>query len=84
MWPKYEGRWSICSGVKYSFDPHQPPGARIILDTLRNDHDEPIEMEKKYTVATNPFLFSGKDGYSAFLDPSVEQLPPYINEAIGI
>ena len=20
-WPKYDGRWAVCSGLKYSFDP---------------------------------------------------------------
>ena len=41
------------------------------MDTFRNEKDEPIEMEKYYTIATNPFIFAGKDGYTAFLDPSV-------------
>ena len=54
------------------------------MDSFRNDRDELIEMEKFYTIATNPFIFAGKDGYTAFLDPLVQQLPPNINEAIGI
>jgi len=42
------------------------------MDTFRNDKDEPIEMDRKYTLATKAFMLSGKDGYTAFLDESVE------------
>ena len=36
----------------------------------------PFELDKDYVVATKQFLAAGKDGYTAFIDPSVRRLPP--------
>jgi 5'-nucleotidase len=34
MYPKYDGRWPVVSGMKFKFDPEQPVGSRVILDSF--------------------------------------------------
>lgn len=43
-------------------------------DSVILDSGEPLEMDKSYTLAIKYFLLAGKDGYDAFLDPSIEVL----------
>ena len=82
-WPDYEGRWPVTSGVKFSFDPSKPAGERIIMETLRDDNDQPIDMEKIYSVSTTSWLLAGKDGYDAFTDPSVVKCTCELDELYG-
>lgn len=37
-------------------------------------------MEKTYVVGLKAFLLSGKDGYTSFLDKSIERMKPYFGE----
>lgn len=73
-YPKYEGRFPCTSGIKFKFDPEKPAGERILMDTLVEAEGNPFDVEKEYTVAIPTFMTLGKDGYTAFLDPSVEKL----------
>lgn len=74
LYPKYDGRFPAISGFKFAFDPTQEPGSRIVADSVTLDSGEPLEMEKSYTLTVKYFLLAGKDGYDAFLDPSIEVL----------
>jgi hypothetical protein len=36
MWPKYDGRFPLTSGVYFSFDPCREKGDRIIAESMRD------------------------------------------------
>jgi 2',3'-cyclic-nucleotide 2'-phosphodiesterase (5'-nucleotidase family) len=75
------GRFPQVSGMKIEFDPHQPPGSRIVSIAIGGT---PLDPDKTYRIATNDFLARGGDGYTAFgnLDPIVplEDAPLISNE----
>jgi 5'-nucleotidase len=43
LWPSYDGRWPITSGIKFEFDAERPPGERII--SFKKDNGEDILPE---------------------------------------
>ena len=61
-WPAKEGRFLQVSGISYAFDPTNEPGNRIIKDSV-TVNNEPIQINKLYTIATKAYLRSGKDGF---------------------
>jgi 5'-nucleotidase len=61
-WPAKEGRFLQVSGISYAFDPTNEPGNRIIKDCV-TVNNEPIQINKPYTIATKAYLRSGKDGF---------------------
>ena len=71
LWPKFDGRWPILSGIRFEFDPSKPAGQRLVEGTLQKENGDEIEMETYYTMASKYFMTTGKDGFSAFLDESV-------------
>jgi 5'-nucleotidase len=73
FYPKYDGRWPCTSGLKFKFDPEQPVGERVIVDSMTLDDGTPFDMEKTYNLAAKNFIAAGKDGYVAFLDPSIHK-----------
>lgn len=73
-YPKFEGRWPCTSGLKFKFDSDQPAGKRIIADSITLTDGSPFDLEKVYDVAVTNFIASGRDGYQAFLDPSIDRL----------
>jgi 5'-nucleotidase len=81
LYPKYDGRWPVISGIHFSFDPTQDAGSRIIEDTMKDDEGQQIEMDKTYTVALMQFFTAGKDGNEALLDPSVVNHCPDMDDA---
>lgn len=73
MWPKMDGRWPLVSGIRFSFDPTKPPGDRIPLDSIKDSEGTDFDVDKIYSVAVNNYLAQGKDGFEAFLDPSIQK-----------
>ena len=65
QYPKLEGRFPCVSGVRFSFEPTQPPGARIDPASITVG-GAALEAEKEYAVATKAYLAQGKDGYDVF------------------
>ena len=57
----FKGMMQI-SGLKVKFDSTQPDYSKIIEITLEDG--TLLEMDKKYTVATNDFLSGGQDGFT--------------------
>ena len=54
------------SGVKFKFDPSKPPGHRIEARhvwVVREDVCEPLDLARRYSVATKHYLIFGKDGF---------------------
>lgn len=74
-YPEPSGGFSHVAGISYSFDPEQSPGSRIV--SIIKD-DKPLDMNKKYVVATNDFLAVEKNNFFGFDDI------PIINEFGGL
>jgi 2',3'-cyclic-nucleotide 2'-phosphodiesterase (5'-nucleotidase family) len=63
LYPSANGGFLHVSGMSFSFDPKKPAGERVMDVTVG---EEPLNIEKTYTVATNDFLAAGGDGYTMF------------------
>ncbi|HKV44427.1 MAG TPA: bifunctional UDP-sugar hydrolase/5'-nucleotidase [bacterium] len=61
QWDKLAGRFPQVSGLRFTFNPDRPIGARI-LDVRVGD--TPLDATASYTVATNDFMLRGGDGYA--------------------
>lgn len=67
------GRFPQVSGIRFSFDPTQPAGSRIISVELDNGDGtfSPIDPDMVYTVVTNNFMRTGGDGYSVLAEQAI-------------
>lgn len=72
-WPNYDGKFPCISGAKFKFDSSRETGDRIT--ELLDENDQPIDMDKYYTIALDNFIAQGRDGFDALLDPSVKRFP---------
>jgi 2',3'-cyclic-nucleotide 2'-phosphodiesterase (5'-nucleotidase family) len=54
------GRFPQVSGMSFLYDPRAEPGKRIRDIKIG---EQPIDLKKSYTLATNDFLADGGDGY---------------------
>ena len=55
-----KGRFPLISGLHVEYDGSKPPNNRVIsIDIV----DEPIELDKLYSLATTDYLSEGGDGY---------------------
>jgi adenylate kinase family enzyme/2',3'-cyclic-nucleotide 2'-phosphodiesterase (5'-nucleotidase family) len=72
-YPVLEGRFGQVSGMKYKFDPEQPAGSRIVPGSIEVC-GKPLNNAQRYKFVTTEYLAGGKDGYTAFADPSVKML----------
>jgi 5'-nucleotidase len=61
------GRFTQVGGLKYTFDPASPVGARV-SDVMVREGDAwvPIDPDKVYGVVTNNFVRQGGDGFRMF------------------
>ncbi len=59
------GRFPQVSGLRFSFDARRPAGQRIVSLTING---KPLDLKKKYTVATSDYVAGGGDGYSMLKD----------------
>src|SRR5262245_31536954 len=57
------GRFPQVSGLKVEYDPKKPKGSRVISAEA---NDKPLDVNAKYTIATNDFMANGGDGYVMF------------------
>ncbi len=69
-YPKKEGRFPQVSGVKFSFDPSQASGSRVLPDSVLV-HGEPVKLNKAYKLATKGYIAQGRDGYDIFKECKV-------------
>ena len=65
MYPKLEGRFLQVSGLTFEFDPSAPPLSRVDPALVRVS-GMPLDLTRKYSVATKEFLMHGKDGFDMF------------------
>lgn len=54
------GRFPQVSGIRFTFDATRPAGSRVIEVTVNG---QPLDDNRKYTVATMDFMAGGGDGY---------------------
>jgi 5'-nucleotidase len=64
------GRFPQVSGLKYTFDPAAPAGARVseVMVLVGGDAWAPIDPATVYKVVSNNFVRGGGDGYEMFED----------------
>ena len=62
-----EGPDANVSGMRATYDPSRPAGARVVTLTL--DDGTPVADSGRYTVALQDFVAEGGDGFTAFLEP---------------
>lgn len=67
------GRFPQVSGLRFSFDPTQEAGSRVVSVEVLNDEGvyEPIDPEAVYSVATNDFMRTGGDGYVVLAENAI-------------
>jgi 5'-nucleotidase / UDP-sugar diphosphatase len=67
------GRFPQVGGMRFSFDPTQPEGSRIVgAEVLNADGSfSAIDPAATYSVASNDFLRRGGDGYNVFADNAI-------------
>lgn len=67
------GRFLQVSGMRYSYDPTQEPGKRIVSAEILNEDGtySAIDPAAMYTVSTLNFLRTGGDGFVMFAENSV-------------
>lgn len=53
------------SGLKFKYDPAAPGDARAVLEVALSD-GKPLDPNRVYTVATNNFMATGGDNFTAF------------------
>jgi len=68
QYPEANGAFPHISGMKVEFDPSKPAGSRITKLTVGG---APIDLNKKYKLATNDFLAVGGDDYSTLKKTSI-------------
>lgn len=68
------GRFPQVGGIRFTFDPTQAVGSRIVSVEVRGEDGEyaPIDPEAIYSVASNDFLRLGGDGYEMFLENAID------------
>jgi 5'-nucleotidase, C-terminal domain len=62
--PALEGRFPQVSNITFEFDISLPAGKRVLWASIGGD---PIEPDRKYTLATRGYMARGKDGYASLL-----------------
>lgn len=70
-YPELEGRFPQVSGIRFAFDPAEPPGKRVDPLLVRIG-DEYLVPDQYYRFSTKSYLHNGCDGYTML--PSAEVL----------
>ena len=80
------GRFAQVSGLRYSWDPNQPVGSRIVSVELRNADGSygPLDLAATYKVASNDFNRNGGDDYEVFATArNAYDFGPSLDEAVA-
>ncbi|AOR24201.1 5'-nucleotidase C-terminal domain-containing protein [Clostridium taeniosporum] len=73
-YPTEQGGFLQVSGIAFSFDPTKNKGNRV-FDVKVGEN--PIDLNKEYTVAINDFLSQGGDGYTMFKTTVIGEFETY-------
>lgn len=66
-YPSYDGRFLMISGMVYTFDASQPPGKRVVRDSVKIG-GYPIDEARNYKVGLRDYSAKGGDGYTCLKD----------------
>jgi 2',3'-cyclic-nucleotide 2'-phosphodiesterase (5'-nucleotidase family) len=61
IYPQEFGGFLQVSGLTFVFDPSRPAGQRVVRVLVGG---EPLDPERRYTLATNSYTAGGGDGYA--------------------
>lgn len=78
--PAFEGRFSQVSGLRFGYNPTPPEGKRVRWVEVGG---EPLDFEKRYSVATRGYMARGKDGFES-LNEENEDVEVVIDEEHGV
>ena len=69
-----KGCFPQVGGLKYTFDPSQAVGSRIVSVEVKNADGSygPIDLNAVYEVVSNEFMRHGGDGYDVFADNAID------------
>ena len=80
--PALEGRFPQVSNIQFQYDAKRPEGKRVLWTKVNN---EPVDLQRKYTVATRGYMARGKDGYTSLLCASEGgEAEEIVNEEEGV
>ena len=63
QYPKLEGRFPQVAGIKFAFNPKNPPGSRVDPKFVMIG-DEFIQVHQYYRLVTKKYIATGHDGYT--------------------
>ncbi|MBE0411526.1 MAG: 5'-nucleotidase C-terminal domain-containing protein, partial [Anaerolineales bacterium] len=85
-YPSENGGFAQVAGLRYTIDPAQEIGERIVSVDVWNGTDwDPLNPDAMYKVVTNDFMRRGGDGYTMFRDYAVDpyDFGPLLDEALA-
>lgn len=67
------GRFLQVSGLRFSYDPKQPAGSRLVSVEVEGEDGTfaPLDDEAIYSIATINFIRTGGDGYTVFAENAI-------------
>ena len=60
--PALEGRHPQVSNIQFKYNPALPTGSRVMWVKI---HNEDLDLDRDYSMATRGYMSRGKDGYSS-------------------
>lgn len=64
-----KGRFPHVAGLRFVWDPTQPPGSRIVsVEVFAEGEWKPLDRSAVYRLVTSNFLAGGGDGYTMFTE----------------
>lgn len=79
-YPSAEGKFPHVAGATFKIDPNAEVGNRVYDLMIQ---DEPIDVNKTYTLATNDFMAVGGDGYENLSNGKIIGEYPGFDEILG-
>ena len=79
------GRFPQVAGLRYTFNPLQPVGSRLIsVEVKTQDGYSPLNPLQVYRVVSNDYMRNGGDGYSVFQNYAIHpyDFGPALDEAL--
>lgn len=78
-YPAVSGAFPHVAGISYAIDVEKPAGERVHSIKI---NEQPLDMNKFYTLATNDFLAAGGDEYTILTNYKVTGDFPALDEAV--
>jgi 5'-nucleotidase len=66
LFPALEGRFPQVSNITFTFDQSKPANSRVLKDSV-TIAGAPLDLTRKYKLATRGYMGRGKDGFTSLL-----------------